>query len=45
MELRYLADYLLKGHYYEDLRDYNIKNLRLTGMLNYKVEDLEARIK
>ena len=45
MELRYLADYLLKGHYYSDLRDYNRENLRLVEMSQRKFEEIESEIK
>ena len=45
MELRYLADYLLKGHYYSDLRDYNREKLRLVEMAERKFEEIESEIK
>lgn len=45
MELRFLADYLLKGHYYPDSRDYHREKLRLTEMAERKFEDIESEIK
>lgn len=44
MELKYLADYLLKGHYYEDIRDYNREKLRLKYVLDRKLEEFEALV-
>ena len=45
MELKYLADYLLKGHHISDLRDYNREKLRLIEMCQRKFEDIESEFK
>lgn len=44
-ELRYLADYLLRGHHISDIRDYNREKLRLLEMAQKKFEDIESEIK